>query len=286
MPGAVAPATPAVTTVSREAALAASPRVRIDSPDLLGSINLKGARIDDVILRNYDETVNPDSPKVVLLSPSGSPHPYFALTGWLGQPGVVLPSASTLWEQEGTGPLTATHPVVLRYDNGQGLVFRRTFSVDDHYMFTVADEVENKAGQPVTLTPWGQVARLTEPKTSGYSVLHEGLIAGLGKDGTKDFTYSAALKNYEAGGAKETFTDAGGWAGFTDQYWATVLIPDSKDSVSHSDVRKYGKAVLRERAGNAAGYNRARRQKPSRNAHIRGRQASYDSKAVSERAWN
>ncbi len=228
MPEAVAPATPAVTTVSREAALAASPRVRIDSPDLLGSINLKGARIDDVILRNYDETVHPDSPKVVLLSPSGSPHPYFALTGWSGQPGVVLPSASTLWEQEGTGPLTATHPVVLRYDNGQGLVFRRTFSVDDHYMFTVSDEVENKAGQAVTLTPWGQVARLTEPKTSGYSVLHEGLIAGLGKDGTKDFTYSAALKNYEAGGAKETFTDAGGWAGFTDQYWATVLIPDSK----------------------------------------------------------
>ncbi|MGO8954067.1 MAG: membrane protein insertase YidC, partial [Rhodomicrobium sp.] len=190
-------AAPAAAYASREAAIAATPRVKIESPALTGSINLKGGRIDDVVLRDYTETVKPDSPKVVLLSPSGSPHPYFALTGWLPQPGVTVPDANTLWEQEGTGPLTATHPVVLRYDNGQDLVFRRTISVDDRYMFKIADSVENKSGQPVTLTPWGQVARLTEPKTLGYSVLHEGLIAGLGKDGTKDFTYSAALKNYE-----------------------------------------------------------------------------------------
>ncbi len=221
-------AAPAAAYASREAAIAATPRVKIESPALTGSINLKGGRIDDVVLRDYTETVKPDSPKVVLLSPSGSPHPYFALTGWLPQPGVTVPDANTLWEQEGTGPLTATHPVVLRYDNGQDLVFRRTISVDDRYMFKIADSVENKSGQPVTLTPWGQVARLTEPKTLGYSVLHEGLIAGLGKDGTKDFTYSAALKNYEDGRAKETFTDAGGWAGFTSQYWATVLIPNDK----------------------------------------------------------
>ncbi len=217
---------PGITFASREAAIAASPRVAIDSPSLLGSINLKGGRIDDVVLRNYNETVNPDSPKVELLSPSGSPHPYFAVTGWLAQPGVAVPDANTVWEQEGTGKLTANQPVVLRYDNGQGLVFRRTFAVDSHYMFTVTDAVENKSGQPVTLTPWGQVARLTEPKTLGYSVLHEGLIAGLGKDGTKDFTYSNALKNYENGTVKDTYTDAGGWAGFTDQYWATVLIPN------------------------------------------------------------
>jgi len=213
---------------TREAAIAASPRVAIDSPALLGSINLKGARIDDVVLRDYTETVNPNSPKVVLLSPSGSPHPYFAVTGWLDQHGAAVSDANTLWVQEGTGPLTATHPVVLRYDNGQGLIFTRTFSVDSHYMFTVADEVENKSGQPVSLTPWGQIARLTEPKTLGYSVLHEGLIAGLGKDGTKDFTYSAALKNFEGGKLKDTYTDTEAWAGFTDQYWATVLIPGNK----------------------------------------------------------
>jgi YidC/Oxa1 family membrane protein insertase len=225
------------TYPTREAAIAATPRVAIDSPAITGSINLKGGRIDDAVLKNYKETVDPQSLNVVLLSPSGSPHPYFALTGWLpAQPGIAIPDGNTVWEQEGTGRLTASHPVTLRYDNGQGLIFRRTIAIDSHYMFTIADEVENKSGQPVMLQPWGQVARLTEPKTLGYSVLHEGLIAGLGKDGTKDFTYSDAVKNYiprdqtagTAGKPKETFTDAGGWAGFTDQYWATVLIPDNK----------------------------------------------------------
>jgi YidC/Oxa1 family membrane protein insertase len=219
---------PGLTYPTREAAIAATPRVAIDSPALTGSINLKGGRIDDVVLRNYTETVNPDSPKVVLLSPSGSPEPYFAVTGWLNQQNAPVTGDNTLWEQEGTGALTAEHPVVLRHDNGQGLIFRRTISVDDRYMFTVKDSVENVSGEPVTLVPWGQVARLTEPKTLGYSVLHEGLIAGLGKDGTKDFTYSSALKNIENGKLKDSYTEAGGWAGFTDQYWATVLIPDSK----------------------------------------------------------
>jgi len=215
---------------TRGEAIAASPRVVIDSPALQGSINLKGARIDDVVLRNYHETVNPKSPEVVLLSPSGSPHPYFTYTGWWSnEPGVKLPGEDTLWQQEGTGRLTAAHPVVLRYDNGAGLIFRRTISVDDHYMFSIADEVENKTSHPVTLRPWGQVAELTEPKTLGYSVLHEGLIGVFGANGLKEVTYSAALKNYDP--ATKTAKDVnpsskGGWIGMTSQYWAAVLIPN------------------------------------------------------------
>jgi YidC/Oxa1 family membrane protein insertase len=235
---AVSPGTPAASGqpalspayATREAAIAASPRVVIESPALEGSINLKGARIDDVVLRNYHETVNPKSPEVVLLSPSGSPHPYFTYTGWWSNdPGVKLPGEDTLWQQEGTGPLTAAHPVVLRYDNGAGLIFRRTISVDDHYMFNIADEVENKTGQPVTLRPWGQVAQLTEPTTLGYSVLHEGLIGLFGSNGLKEVTYSAALKNFDPAtqNAKEVNNSAkGGWIGATSQYWAAVLIPN------------------------------------------------------------
>ena len=125
----VLPARPGIRAASagpdlatREAAIAASPRVSIESPALQGSIDLKGARIDDVVLRNYKQTVNPDSPDVALLSPSGSPHPYFTYTGWWSnEPGVTLPGEDTLWQQEGTGPLTANHQVVLRYDNDAGL---------------------------------------------------------------------------------------------------------------------------------------------------------------------
>ncbi len=238
-PEAQAAAAPAFA--SRDAAIAATPRVKIDSPALIGSINLKGGRIDDVVLRNYTETVDPNSPKVVLLSPSGSAKPYFAFTGWLtSEPGVAVPTESTVWEQEGTGALTAASPVTLRWDNGAGLVFRRKIAVDGHYMFSIADEVENKTGQAITLWPSGQVARLTEPtKLLGYSVLHEGLIGMLGNTGLKELTYPNALKNFDpaTNGAKEFFADKGGWLGFTDQYWATVLIPDQAKTY---DVSMFG----------------------------------------------
>jgi YidC/Oxa1 family membrane protein insertase len=221
---------PTAAYASREAALSASPRVKIDSPALIGSINLKGGRIDDLVLRDYTVSVDPNSEKVILLSPSGSLNPYFAFTGWLtNEPDVAVPTDSTVWEQEGAGGLTAKSPVVLRWDNGAGLIFHRKISVDDHYMFAITDEVENKTGKPVTLWPWGQVARLTEPQgLLGYSVLHEGLIGVLGATGLKELTYANALKNYNpaTNTAKETISDKAGWLGFTDQYWAAVLIPD------------------------------------------------------------
>jgi YidC/Oxa1 family membrane protein insertase len=191
------------------------------------------------VLRDYTVSVDPNSPKVDLLSPSGSPHPYFAFTGWLtNEPGVALPTENTLWQQDGAGPLTAISPVELRWDNGAGLIFHRKISVDSHYMFTISDEVENKSGKPVTLWPWGQVARLTEPQgLLGYSVLHEGLIGVLGSHGLKEMTYANALKNYDpaTNGAKESIpADKGGWLGFTDQYWAAVLIPDQSKAYEAS----------------------------------------------------
>ncbi len=241
-PSVETPSTAASAFASREVAIAASPRVKIESPALLGSINLKGGRIDDLVLRDYTVSVDPNSAKVDLLSPSGSPHPYFAFTGWLtNEPGVPVPTDSTVWEQEGSGPLTAISPVALRWDNGAGLIFHRRISVDSRYMFTIADEVENKSGKPITLWPWAQVARLTQPQgLLGYSVLHEGLIGVLGSTGLKELTYPNALKNYDpaTNTAKETFSaDKGGWLGFTDQYWAAVLIPDQSKPY---DVSMFG----------------------------------------------
>jgi YidC/Oxa1 family membrane protein insertase len=250
------PSAAAPVAASREAALSASPRVKIDSPALIGSINLKGGRIDDVALRYYTETVDPSSQKVVLFSPSGSAAPYFAVTGWLDKDGRPIPGDTAVWEQEGSGALTATHPVALRHDNGAGLVFRRTFSVDDRYMFTVTDEVENKSASPVTLTPWSQVARFIEPKSSGYQVLEEGLI-GSGES-IERYTYANALKNYapardvpdeikngvtipghrEGPRVDKAFNAVGGWAGFNDQYWASVVIPAASET-PHT-IRLYG----------------------------------------------
>src|SRR5436305_8253871 len=122
----------AAQPLTREAALATSPRVPIDTPRVAGSINLKGARLDDLSLTKYRETVDPNSPPIVLLAPSGSPHPFYAEFGWSPPSGasVKLPTADTLWQQQGSGVLSFGHPVTLVYDNGDGFLFRRTIAVD------------------------------------------------------------------------------------------------------------------------------------------------------------
>ncbi len=151
-----APGQSPVQVMTREAAVAASPRVQIETPRLAGSINLRGARIDDLLLTQYRETVDPKSPPVVLLEPSGAPLPFYGEFGWAAAAGntMPLPNSETVWKQQGAGTLGVGHPVTLVHDNGQGLEFRRTISVDDKYMFTVRDEVVNKRlGSPSRFIP-------------------------------------------------------------------------------------------------------------------------------------
>src|SRR5690606_17200107 len=124
----------------RTDALAASQRIAIETDDLSGSINLTGARIDDLRLRQYRETVDADSPIITLLTPAGLPHAYFAEEGWVPVAGanVAVPTGQTVWSVEGANTtLTAETPVTLVWDNGEGLIFRRTISVDEHYLFTI-----------------------------------------------------------------------------------------------------------------------------------------------------
>jgi YidC/Oxa1 family membrane protein insertase len=215
-----------VPALSREAALTAwsSERIPIDTPSLKGSIALKGGRIDDLILKKFRETVNPDSPPVVLLSPAGGPNPYFTDYGWTAEgsagSGLKLPDSSAEWKAETTDPLTTTHPVKLVYDAGGGVVFHRTISIDDNYLLTVKQEVENRSEKAISLKPYGIVVRQGAPSTRGGWLLHEGLIGVLGDKGLQTITYANALKS------KATFTETSGWLGFTDKYWAVTLIPN------------------------------------------------------------
>jgi YidC/Oxa1 family membrane protein insertase len=222
LPGQGGAALPA-QQVTRESALAASPRVGIDTPRLKGSISLKGGRIDDLALVQYRETIDPSSPAVVLLSPSGSPHPYYAEFGWVGASGanIKLPTNETVWRQQGSGTLAIDRPVTLVWDNGEGLEFRRTVAVDDKYMFTVDDQVANKGAAPLTLFPFALISRHGTPETLGYYILHEGLVGVLG-DKLQEKTY----KDIEKEKAVE-FANTKGWLGFTDKYWAAALIPDT-----------------------------------------------------------
>ena len=226
-PGATVPsASPSSATLSREEAIGASPRVAVETPSLRGSIALKGGRFDDVVLVKYHETVDPKSPNVVLFSPSSSPHPYFAEYGWVPAAGTdtKVPDRDTLWQVEGNGTLTPQSPVTLTWDNGQGLLFKRTISIDDRYMFKLVDEVENRSGAEVALAPYARVHRYGTPKIENNWILHEGLIGVIGAQGEQRSKYAAALEE-----PSRVFDPAtGGWLGFTDKYWAATVIPDQK----------------------------------------------------------
>ncbi len=209
------------------AALARSGRVKIDNGTVSGSISLEGARIDHLRLLDYHETVSNKSPVITLLEPPGSPHPYYASFGWTDNAGnkIALPGPNTKWQSSG-GALSADHPVTLTWDNGQGLRFAMVFSIDKDYMFHIEEKVENQTAQPVTLFPYGLIARDGTPKTLGYYLLHEGPL-GVFNDRLSEYKYKT-LK--DDGSIRKSTT--GGWIGITDKYWLAALIPDQKIPVT------------------------------------------------------
>ncbi len=223
----------AIFTEDRRAALGAggTARVPIQTPTLRGSLSLTGARIDDLFLTRYRETLDEDSPAVELFRPEGMRHAYQALFGWNGPniPGGT-PGKDTPWRLTEGATLTPTTPVTLTWDNGAGLRFTRRISVDDSYMFTVTDTVANFSAQPVTLAPWGRVERQGVPDDLGRNqILHEGAIGTFGEgDGytTKQLKYGAWIKK-----PVEEYESTGGWLGITDKYWMSALIPPQDERI-------------------------------------------------------
>jgi YidC/Oxa1 family membrane protein insertase len=227
VPGAAAPAgQPA--NASRAAVIAASPRIAIDTSRVHGSIDLKGGRIDDLSLEQYRETIDPNSPAIVLLSPSGAPDAFYAEFGWVAASGTTaaMPGPDTVWKQEGSGALRVDHPVTLVYDNGDGLVFRRNIAVDERYLFTLKDEVRNKGSAPVTLFPYALISRHGTPKVQGYYILHEGLIGMIGDQGLQEEGYKKIDDK-----KSESWDATNVWLGITDKYWAAALLPDTDAKV-------------------------------------------------------
>ena len=225
-PGEQAPARPAPEPVANQVPKNV-PRVAINARKLTGSISLLGARLDDVVLNEYRETTDPDSPHVRLLEARSDAQPYYVQYGWTAPPGetTALPGDDTVWTATG-GPLTSGGTVTLNWNNGQGLTFQIAFSIDDDYMFTVRQSVRNAGGQPVALLPWSRVRRDYKPETSGYYILHEGML-GFFDGSLKETTYDKAKTEGDkrAGIALDASTTTG-WAGITDKYWLAAMIPD------------------------------------------------------------
>ncbi len=229
------PGTAPTSAMTRGQALAVAPRVPIQTPSISGSISLKGGRIDDVALVKFRETVNPNSPPIFLLSPTGTGDPFYAEFGWAAGAGVTvkLPDANTVWTQQGAGTLTADKPVTLTWDNGEGLTFRRIISVDANALFTVKDEAANTGSAPVTLHPYALIRRHGTPPTLGYAVLHEGPVGVMGEKCLRQGGFSIFLECHQESYAhleeKKSigFNVKNAWFGFTDKYWSAILLPDT-----------------------------------------------------------
>jgi YidC/Oxa1 family membrane protein insertase len=219
---AAVPGATAAALVTRDAALKQTSRLTIDTPELSGSINLTGAQIDDLHLKNYKEEAKAGSPTITLLSPSGVANAYFAEQGLVAPQGSTtkVPDAKSVWSAPAGAVLGAGKPVTLSWDNGAGLVFTRDVSIDDGYVFTVKQSVENKTQAAVSLQPYARIQRQDTPKVAGWYVFFEGML-GVQNGALTEAHYS---KVAEAEGKIENESTSG-WLGFTDKYWATALIP-------------------------------------------------------------
>ena len=229
--GASTASRPEAFVTDRAQALGTAARVPIQTATLKGSLSLQGARIDDLYLTGYKETLDRNSPPVELFRPQGMEHAYFAQFGWSGPnvPGGV-PGPNTVWSLTKGATLTPATPVELTWDNGAGLRFTRVIAIDAQYVFTVTDTVANLSGQPITIAPYGRVERQGVPADLGKQmILHEGAIGTFGANG-KFTTEQVKYKDWAKKPRIEN-QSTGGWLGITDKYWMAALIPDQKEVI-------------------------------------------------------
>ena len=208
-------------------------RIKIENAAVSGSIRIKGARFDELLLNKYKQTLEDDSADVELFAPARTATPYYAEFGWLSQDSSIrTPGADTLWTVKGR-ELTPQTPVTLEWNNGQGLTFIRRISLDDNYMFSIEQSVENNTGHSITLYPYGLISRIHNQEAAS-SVVHEGLI-GVVDNNLKEIKY----KDLEDG-KKEDFKTTGGWAGFSDRYWFSAFVMNNaqKGTVKFSNTGK------------------------------------------------
>jgi len=227
-----------------------APRISIETQKLMGTISLKGGRIDDLSLLGYKVDLSEGAENVTLLKPVGEEGAYYATYGWAALSGVtsnLVPTPDTLWEVNGNNRLTVSSPVELVWDNGAGLKFSRVISIDEDYLFTVKQNVENTSATDVELRPYGLIRRAGEPKdVKNFFILHEGLVrmsdGELAEDSYKNMRGYDSNER-EGTAAKRVEVTTNGWIGFTDHFWMTTLIP-TPGSAFRSTAKYYEQADI------------------------------------------
>ena len=197
-------------------------RVKIDTPQIAGTLSLTGARIDDVELKNYFTGLN-NNERVVMYAPSGTASPYYAETGWISDDSEMpVPGKNTTWEKvSGGDTLSPDKPLTLQWDNGKGLVFERNIEVDSNFLFTVTQKVTNNSGKAITLYPFSSITRKGIPHHS-TTIGYEGPIGYAGED-LHQIKYDDLIEK-----PNQSFNAGNGWIGFSETYWLSTIIPEQK----------------------------------------------------------
>ena len=198
-------------------------RINIINDELQGSISLLGARIDDLVLKKYRKTLDPESDQIRFLKKIDEREPFFIQFGWSSPNKNKVPNGNTVWKGSKSS-LDPNNPVTLSWNNGEGLKFSQIISIDDNYMIKVIQKVKNETNNSVNLYPYGLIRRSGEPKTTDFFVLHEGPL-GVFDGSLKEHSYSDLKENGQKGMSIKT-EENGGWIGITDKYWMAALIPD------------------------------------------------------------
>mgnify|MGYP006415941715 CR=1 FL=1 len=220
----------------KEDALLVNKRINIETPSVTGSINLQGAILDDLTLSNYKVSMEEGSKNIDLLSPDGTANPYYIEFGWkaLNNQSTQLPNLETIWEADSSN-LTPGNSVRLSWTSSENNTFIMNFIVDENYMFSVKQEVINNSSSKLEIYPYRLIKRINTPKTINFFILHEGLIS-LVNDELLEKGYDDLLDDCSSSmPIKDSFCDAkaqGGWLGFTDKYWMSVLIPDPNEPIN------------------------------------------------------
>ena len=210
--------------ISRGDALKEGDRVSIENSNLSGSISLRGAIIDDIVLKNYRETLDKNSKPIVVLSPKKSDEGYFVESGWATtKSDIKVPDNNSIWQIKDGKKLTPTSPVTLEWNNREGVVFSKKIEVDNKYLFKVTETIRNEKNKTIELFHYSQITKSTKPNTENFYILHEGLI-GVENKNLKEETYSTIEKE------KKTYAGKSGWFGITDKYWMSAIIPESGKS--------------------------------------------------------
>ncbi len=221
---------------SREEVINTTKRVSFKNSSLSGSINLKGAIIDDLILSKYKISLEPGSDNIQLLSPDGTANPYYIETGWkeINDTNLDLPNLETEWESDSL-VLTPTKPVSLTWTNNQDITFKVNYAIDDEYMFSITQEVINNSNNSIELFPYRLIKRINTPDTINFFILHEGLISLINNELLEKNYDDLAEDCTSSLQTKKSFCDNksnGGWLGFTDKYWMSALIPNPDQSIN------------------------------------------------------